>query len=72
MTTSRILPALLGFAFVVVTFAENLGVAILALLGALVFHLAAGLLRGELSVDELRDRAEGARSGFAQSGRTPN
>lgn len=67
MTSTRILPAILGFAFVAVAFAENLGVAILCLLGAAVFHVVAGLVRGDLSLDELQDRAEAARSGFAQS-----
>lgn len=69
-TSSRIVPALLGFAFVAVAFAENLGVAILCLVGAAVFHLAAALIRGDLSLEELQDRAEAARSGFNQSDRT--
>lgn len=65
MTTNRsILPALLGFAFVAVALSVDLGAAILCLFGALVFQLAYGLWRGDLSIAELRERAEAARTGF--------
>ncbi|MDO9356449.1 MAG: hypothetical protein Q7T55_22315 [Solirubrobacteraceae bacterium] len=70
-STSRILPAILGFAFVAVTFAENLGLAILCLVGAAIFHLVAALYRGDVSLEDLQDRAEAARSGFNSPDRTP-
>jgi hypothetical protein len=69
-STSRILPAILGFAFVAVAFAENLGVAILCLVGAAVFQLVAALYRGDVSLEDLQDRAEAARSGFNGPERT--
>lgn len=61
------LPALLGFAFVATAFALDLGTAVLCLVGALLFHVVARLWRGDLRLEELRDRAEAARSGFADS-----
>lgn len=69
--TTRTLPALLGFAFVAVAFAEDLGVAILCLLGAAIFQLVTALVRGDLSLEDLQDRAESARSGFSNPDRTP-
>ncbi|MEH3053849.1 MAG: hypothetical protein PGN13_07560 [Patulibacter minatonensis] len=41
----------------------------LCLVGAAIFQLLALLWRGELSLAELRERAEAARSGFADSPR---
>lgn len=68
MTTTRSsLPALLGFAFVATALALDLGSAVLCLLGALLFHVLHGLWRGELSLAELRERAEAARSGFTNA-----
>lgn len=67
-TPSRILPALLGFLFVAVAFAQSLGVALLCLVGAAIFHVVAALIRGDLSLEDLQDRAEAARSGFVDAG----
>lgn len=67
MTTPRVLPAILGFAFVAVALTESLGAAVLCLIGAAVFHLGAALYRGDLSIEELQERADAARSGFAQA-----
>ena len=68
MTTSRsILPAALGFAFVAVAFGQGFWVAVACLVGALAFHVAHGLYRGDLTTAELRERAEAARSGFARA-----
>jgi hypothetical protein len=57
--------AVLGFAFVVVWATCGLGWALLALLLAGLFALAAAFARGELDLEDLRERAEAARSGFA-------
>lgn len=68
MTTPRpILPAALGFAFVAVAFGQGFWIAVLCLLGALVFHVGYGLYRGDLTFSELQERAEAARSGFARA-----
>lgn len=48
--------ALLGFLFVVVWVAGDLGDAILCLIGAAVFSLAAAAYRGELDLTELQQR----------------
>lgn len=37
------------------------------LVGALAFHVAHGLHRGDLTLSELQERAEAARSGFARA-----
>lgn len=65
--TSSSLPAILGFAFVATALALDLGSAVLCLVGALLFHVVARLWRGDLHLEDLRDRAEAARSGFADS-----
>jgi len=68
MTTPRsILPSALGFAFVAVAFGQGFWVAVLCLLGALAFHVGHGLYRGDLTLGELQERAEAARSGFARA-----
>lgn len=68
MTTPRsILPAALGFATVAVAFGQGFWIAVACLLGALAFHLAHGLYRGDLTLGELQERAEAARSGFARA-----
>jgi hypothetical protein len=68
MTTPRtLLPAALGFAFVAVAFGQGFWIAVACLLGALVFHVAHGLWRGDLTLSELQERAEAARSGFARA-----
>ncbi|WP_026910471.1 hypothetical protein [Patulibacter minatonensis] len=76
MTPTRsFLPTALGFAFVAVAFSQSLWIALLCLLGAGAFHVGHGLLTGTLSLAELQERAEAARSGFADpsrgSGGTP-
>ena len=68
MTSPRpILPAALGFAFVAVAFGQGFWIAVACLIGALVFHVGHGLYRGDLTVSELQERAEAARSGFARA-----
>lgn len=57
--------AVLGFAFVAAWAAFGLGWAALCLLGAAVFALGAALVRGELDLEDLRERADAARSGFS-------
>jgi hypothetical protein len=70
MTPTRpFLPAALGFAFVAVAFAQTLWIALLCLLGAAAFHVLHGLFTGTLSLAELQERAEAARSGFADPSR---
>ncbi len=54
--------ALLGFLFVAAWAALGLGDAVLCLVGAAVFYLAAAILRGELDLGELQQRATGPRS----------
>ena len=57
--------AVLGFAFIAAWAAFGLGWAVLCLLGAALFALVAALVRGELDLEELRERADAARSGFS-------
>ena len=67
MTSStRALPAALGFAFVFAWAQFSFLTALACLLGALVAHVAVGLVTGDTSVAELRARAEAARSGFSE------
>lgn len=56
------LSVLLGFAFVAVWAGMGLGEALLCLLGAAVFRLAAGLLAGDIDVEDLRERLDAARA----------
>ncbi len=49
-------PALLGFAFVAAWIGFGLGDAILCLLGAAIFHVAAAVREGEIDLAELQDR----------------
>ena len=69
--TRSFLPAALGFAFVAVAFSQTFWIALLCLVGAGGFHLLYGLYRGELSLGELRERAEAARSGFTHPDQAP-
>jgi hypothetical protein len=57
--------AVAGFAFAAAWAAWGLGWAALCLLCAALFALAAALARGELDLEDLRERADGARAGFA-------
>ena len=58
--------ALMGFAFVAALFGLGVGAALLCLVGAALAYGAAAVAAGELDADELRDRMDGARSGFSQ------
>lgn len=64
--TSKQFAALLGFGFVAAAFSLGLGAALLCLAGAGLAWGAVGVAVGELDADDLRDRMEGARSGFSQ------
>jgi hypothetical protein len=55
MTTKQ-LAALLGFAFVAAWIGFGFGYAILCLLGAAVFYVAAGVREGEIDLAELQGR----------------
>lgn len=48
----------LGFAFVAAWSGLGFATAVLCLVGAALFRLAAGLLAGELEIDDLRDRLD--------------
>jgi hypothetical protein len=65
MTTKQF-AGLLGFGFVAAAFGLGLGAALVCLVGAGVAWAATGVAVGELDADEVRDRMEGARSGFSQ------
>jgi hypothetical protein len=65
MTTIPQFAATLGVAAVVVWATLGFGWALLALLAAALFATIALILTGTLSPTELRDRLDGARSGFA-------
>ncbi len=54
--------ALLGFLFVAAWAALGFGDAILCLIGAAIFYLAAAAYRGELDLEELGQRASRSRS----------
>lgn len=54
--TDRRLAAALGFAFVAAWIAFNLGYALLCLLGAAIFWVAASVLDGNLDLGELQAR----------------
>jgi hypothetical protein len=56
--------ALLGFAFVAAWVGFGFGEAILCLVGAAAFYGVARFMAGELELEDVRDRVEGARSGF--------
>jgi hypothetical protein len=56
------LMAVIGFAFVAMWIATNLGYAVLCLVGAVVFYLGAGVLQGEIDLARLQDQL-GARQG---------
>jgi len=55
------LAALIGFFFVAAWAALNFGDAILCLVGAAVFYLAAAFYRGELDLDDIQRRAPAGR-----------
>jgi hypothetical protein len=65
--TRKNLAALLGFAFAAAWIGFNFGYAVLCLVGAAVFYLAASVWEGELDLGELlqRDRRSGS---FARRG----
>jgi hypothetical protein len=65
MTTKQF-AAILAFGFVAAAFGLGLVAALLCLVGAGLAWGATGVAVGELNADELRDRMEGARSGFSQ------
>ena len=56
--------ALLGFAFAAAWVGLGFGEAILCLVGAGLFYAVARFTAGELEVGNVRERVEGARSGF--------
>lgn len=58
--------SLMGFAFVAAAFGLGLGAALLCLVGAALAYGGAAVAVGELDPEEIRDRVEGARSGFQQ------
>lgn len=63
--------ALLGFAFVAAWAGLGFGEAVLCLVGAGVFYAVARFMAGELEVEDVRERVEGARSGFRRPHATP-
>lgn len=62
---------LLGFAFAVAWIGFGFGQAILCLLAAGAFYAGIRFVRGELDVDELRGRVEGARAGMQRPRQAP-
>ncbi len=56
------LAALLGFLFVAAWAALDFGDAVLCLIGAAVFYVITAVLRGELDLAELQQRATGPRA----------
>jgi hypothetical protein len=60
--TQKQFAALLGFAFAAAWISFNFGYALLCLLGAGAFSLAASFLEGELDLGELQDRFAPRRS----------
>ena len=58
--------ALIGFLFVGAIFGLGLGAALLCVVGGALAYGGAAVAVGELDPDEIRDRVEGARSGFQQ------
>jgi hypothetical protein len=58
--------SLMGFAFVAAAFGLGIGAALLCLVGGALAYGAAAVAVGELDTEEIRDRVEGARSGFQQ------
>lgn len=58
--------ALLGFLFVAAWAGLGFGEAILSLAGAGVFYGIARFASGDLDVDDVRGRVEGARAGFGR------
>jgi hypothetical protein len=71
MSNDERFAALLGFAFVAAWAGLGFGVAILCLVGAGVFYAVARFMAGELELEGMRDRVEGARSGFRRPEVTP-
>lgn len=57
--------AILGFAFGAAWATWGLGWALLCLLLAVLFAATAAIARGELDLEELRERADAARTGFS-------
>lgn len=67
--------ALLGFAFTAAWVGFGFGEAILCLLVAGLVYALIRLMAGELELGEMRERVEGARSGFhrpRETGRSPS
>jgi fatty acid desaturase len=63
--SSTTLAVLLGFAAVVVWAALGLGWAVLAIVVGLGAGLVTAFVRGDLDAEDLRRRADAARSGFS-------
>jgi hypothetical protein len=63
MTDQRF-AALLGFAFAAAWVGFGFGEAVLCLVGAVVFYGVARFMDGELELENMRERMEGARTGF--------
>lgn len=60
--TVRHFAALIGFAFVAVWIATNLGYALLCLIGAAFFYAVAAVLEGDIDLGELQSRVTQRRS----------
>ena len=60
MITRKHFAAVIGFAFVAAWIGFNFGYALLCLVGAAVFYLAASLLEGEIDLGELQERFSGS------------
>ncbi|MGI8845927.1 MAG: hypothetical protein ACR2HC_07115 [Thermoleophilaceae bacterium] len=58
--------SLMGFAFVAAAFGLGIGAALVCVVGAALAYGAAAVAVGELDAEEIRERVEGARSGFQQ------
>ena len=67
MTVKQYL-GLVGFGFVAVWIATNLGDAILCLIGAALFYALGGVIQGDIDLGELQERVRGSRSGGAEAG----
>jgi hypothetical protein len=61
---------LLGFLFAAAWYAFGFGEALVCLIVAGLFYAVARFMQGDLDVDEVRERVEGARAGFSRPQRT--
>jgi hypothetical protein len=71
MTTGKPIAAILGFAFIAMWIATNLGDAVLCLLGAAIFYLATGVFAGEIDLGELQGRLTTRQNTGSQAYATP-